>query len=212
MLSDDSGAMVVSGGELKAVPEKPRNSTILLAEGDRTLMSQYYGPLYWAQPGKKTVEVPLQPPGGAGSIVQVVSASPDYVQALWTNAKNPEEVIPSVHSTASGKMVASCGSIRNGDNDGWDWVPDPNRKFAAWGECLVNLTLTKNNTRILPGFQPLSVSGSMLYGTISSKLVAVSPNWNTYPMNDGTTRPWGVAGDRAVLVYNSVLYALDPAK
>jgi len=211
LLSNESGAMVISGGVLKTVPEKPRSSTILLAEGDRTLMAQYYGPLFWAQPDKETVEVKLQPPGGAGSIIQVVSASPDYVQALWTNAKNPEEVIPSVHSSASGKVVASCGSIRNGDNNGWDWVPDPNRKFAAWGACLVNLTLTKNNTRILPGFQPLSVSGSMLYGTISSKLTAVSPNWNTYPQNEGTTRPWGVAGKRAVVVYNSVLYALDPA-
>lgn len=213
LLGDESGAMVISGGELKTVPDQPRSSTILLAEGDRTLMAQYLGPLYWTQPGKPIVTVNLQPPGGAGQLIQVVSASPDYVQALWTNAKNPaEESIPAVHSTASGKVVASCGTVRTGDTDGWDWVPDPNRKFAAWGECLVNLTLTKNNTRRLPGFQPLSVSGSMLYGTISSKPYAVSPNWNTYPMNEGTTRPWGVVGKRAVIVYNSVLYALDPAK
>ncbi|TCC19001.1 hypothetical protein [Kribbella speibonae] len=212
LLGDESGAMVISGGELKTVPDQPRSSTILLAEGDRTLMAQYLGPLYWTQPGKKLLQVNLQPPGGAGAIIQVVSASPDYALALWTNAKNPEEVIPAVHSTASGKMVASCGLVRNGDTDGWDWVPDPNRKFAAWGECLVNLTLTKANTRRLPGFQPLSVSGSMLYGTISSQLWAVSPNWNKYSMKEGTTRPWGVIGKRAVLVYNSVLYALDPGK
>ncbi|MEU8222989.1 hypothetical protein [Kribbella sp. NPDC048915] len=212
MLSGDAGAMVISGGELKAVPEKPRSSTILLADGDRVLMSQYYGPLYWAQPGKDVTEVKLQPPGGAGAIIQVVSASPDYVQALWTSAKNPEESIPALHSSASGKVVASCGLVRKGDTDGWDWVPDPNRKFAAWGECLVNLTLTKNNTRRMEGFRPLSVSGAMLYGTKASKPIAVSPNWNTYPMADGTTRPWGVAGKRAVVVYNSVLYALDPAK
>lgn len=213
LLGDESaGAMVISGGELKAVPDQPRSSTILLAEGDRTLMAQYLGPLYWTQPGKPLLTVNLQPPGGAGALIQVVTATPDYVQALWTNAQDPELVIPAVHSTASGKMVASCKSVRTGDTDGWDWVPDPNRKFAAWGECLINLTLTKNNTRPLPGFHPLSVSGSMLYGTVSSKLTAVSPNWNTYPMKEGTTRPWGVVGKRALIVYDSVLYALDPAK
>jgi hypothetical protein len=212
MLSDNSGAMVISGGELKAVPEPPRGSTILLAEGDRTLISKYYGPLFWAQPGKETAPVNLAKPGGTGAVLQVVSASPDYTQVLWASAANPEEVVPVVHSTASGKTVAVCRPVRSGDTDDWNWVPDPNRKFAAWGQCLINLTLSKNNTRPLADFQPLSVGGSMLYGTIKSQLYGISPNWTPYPMREGTMRPWGVVGGRAVLVYNSVLYALDPAK
>nr|WP_202891674.1 hypothetical protein [Kribbella shirazensis] len=212
VLSNDSGAMVVSGGELKAVPEKPRNSTVLLAEGDRTLMAQFQGPLFWAQPGKEPTRLDLQKPGGTGGVLQVVSAGPDYAQVLWTSTKDPEEVVPVVHSTASGKPVAVCRPVRKGDTDGWDWVPDPNRKFAAWGECLINLTLSKNNTRPLTGFQPLSVAGSMLYGTLSSTPYAVSPNWTAYAMKEGTIRPWGLAGSRAVVVFNSVLYALDPAK
>jgi hypothetical protein len=211
MLGGEAGAMVISGGELKAVPEKPRNSTILLAEGDRVLIAKYYGPLFWAQPGKENVQVNLQKPGGAGSVVQVVSASPDYTQVLWTNATKPDEVIPAVHSTASGRVVAGCGSRSKGYSDGWDWVPDPNRKFAAWGECLINLTISRSNIRFVADFKPESVSGSWLYGTIGSQPIAVSPNWNTYPMNKDTTRPWGLVGSRAVVVYDSVLYALDPA-
>jgi hypothetical protein len=203
---DQAGAMVVSGGVLKAIPETPLLSTILLAEGDRVLVSQYDGPIYWVQPDKPLTTVALQKPGGAGQVKQVKAASPDYVLALWTLAKDPSQVIPVVHSTASGKMVAVCQTQQEHDTDDWAWVPDPKRTAAAWGECLINLSTRKIHT--VPGFRPLSLTGGFIYGTLESNTVAISSNWKQYPLT-AVTRPWGIAGTHAIVVYNSVLYALD---
>lgn len=210
MLSgDNAGAMVISDGVLKAIPETPRLSTILLAEGNRALVARYDSPVYWAQPDKGLTEVKLQKPGGAGQVKQVVAASPDYVLALWTLAKDPSQVIPVVHSTASGKLVAVCQTQQEGATDDWDWVPDPKRTAAAWGECLINLTTRK--IHMMPGFRPLSVTGGYIYGTRESKTVAVSANWTPYPLQ-AVTRPWGIAGPHAIIVFDSVLYALDRSK
>jgi hypothetical protein len=211
VLSNESGAMVVSGGELKTVPEGPRFSTVLLAEGDRALHALPKAGMTWTQPGKdKPVPVTLQKPGGAGDIQKVISASPDYALVLWTLQKDPELVIPTVHSTASGKVVTVCKSTSAGSPDEWDWVPDQNRKIAAWGECLINLTARRSYE--LTDFHPLSVTGQYIYGTIASKLYAVIPGGKQYLLAPGTTRPWGIAGKRAIIVYSSVLYALDPLK
>ncbi|GAA1590777.1 MULTISPECIES: hypothetical protein [Kribbella] len=203
---DNAGAMVVSGGVLKEAPAGPRLSTILLAEGDRALYALYGGPIYWTQPDKKTQQLDLQKPGGAGAVKQVVAASPDYALVLWTSVKSPDMVIPVVHSTASGKFVAVCKPQQNGDTEGWDWVPDPMRRAAAWGPCVINLSTGKST--IVPDFQPLSLAGGFIYGTIHSQLYAVSSNWSQHKLQD-ITRPWGIAGSHAIVVYNSVLYALD---
>jgi hypothetical protein len=210
VLSNDSGAMVVSGGQLKTVPDGDRFSTVLLAEGDRALYALPKGPLAWAQPGKDLVHVQLQAPGAAGPTPKVLSASPDYVLALWPYTKDPEKVIPAVHSTASGKIVVICQPTSAGDPEDWDWVPDPNRKIAAWGECLINLTARKS--QIVPDFHPLSVTGQYVYGTIASKLYAAAPLKKQYPLPADTTRPWGVVGNHAIVVYGSYLYALQPKK
>jgi hypothetical protein len=206
MLSgDQAGAMVISGGALKAIPQPRRFSTILLAEGDRALVSRYDGPIYWAQPDKGLTQLNLEKPGGSGDIKQIVAASPDYVLVLWTLKKDPSMVIPVVHSTASGKMVAVCES-QQGDVGSWDWVPGPDRKSAAWGECLINLSTRK--IHMVPGFKPLSMAGGFLYGTLSGDTLALSSNWTPYKLT-AVTRPWGIAGTHAIVVYDSVLFALD---
>ena len=63
-MGETAGASVISGGKLKTVPNQPRSSTILLAEGSRALMSRYQGPLYWSEPDKPLQEVNLKPPPG----------------------------------------------------------------------------------------------------------------------------------------------------
>ncbi|MER7246771.1 hypothetical protein [Kribbella sp. NPDC000426] len=209
-LSGTGGAMVMSGGELKAVPNQPRLSTILLAEGDRALMSQYHGPLFWSAPDKPLQTITPQKPGGAISDKpqQVLAASPDYVLALW-QTKDPEKSIPTVHSTASGKVVAVCQPSSASDVQSWDWVPDPNRRMAAWGECLINLATPR--TVMLKDFHPLSITGSFIYGTMGSKMYAVTPGKPQHPLDPAPVRPWGIAGNHAIIVYASVLYALNPA-
>ncbi|MFI5691395.1 hypothetical protein ACIA58_06110 [Kribbella sp. NPDC051586] len=210
VLSGTGGAMVMSGGTLKAVPNQRRLSTILLAEGDRALMAQYHGPLFWSAPDKPLQTVTPQKPGGAISDKpqQVLSASPDYALALW-QTKDPEKVIPAVHSTASGKVVAVCRPTSASDAEAWAWVPDPNRRIAAWGECLINLSTPLIAT--IENFSPLSITGSLIYGTIAGQMYAVTPGKPQHPLNPAPVRPWGIAGNHAIIVYNSVLYALNPA-
>ncbi|WP_329004487.1 hypothetical protein OHA18_13945 [Kribbella sp. NBC_00709] len=210
MLSSTGGAMVMSGGELKAVPNQPRLSTILLAEGNRALISQYQGPLFWSAPDKPLQTITPQKPGGAISDKpkQVLSASPDYALAIWPT-KDPEKVIPTVQSTASGKVVAVCPPSSSSDVQSWAWVPDPNRKFAAWGECLINLAAPRIVT--ITDFRPLSITGSLIYGTIAGQTYAVTPGKPQHLLNPAPTRPWGIAGGHAIVVFDSVLYALNPA-
>lgn len=210
VLSSGGGAMVVSGGVLKAVPNQPRLSTILLAEGDRALIAQYRSAsFFWSQPDKELQTVKAQTPGGGIKVAQVLSASPDYALVLW-QTKDPEKVIPAVHSTASGKVVAVCQPSSASDVQSWAWVPDPNRRIAAWGACLINLA----SPRIVmtPDFHPLSITGSLIYGTISGKMYAVTPGKPQHLLDPAPTRPWGIAGGHSIVVFNSVLYALNPVK
>jgi hypothetical protein len=209
VLMGSAGASVISGGELKTVPNQPRSSTILLAEGDRTLMSRYTGPLYWSQPDKELEEVQLKPPTGAKGIDHVVAASPGRVLALWKTA-NTGTLIPAVHSSANGTVVARCADTSGSDLENWDWVPDTTKKIAAWGECLIDFT--RGKTFPFEGFQPQSITGSTVYGTVSGNLVATSPGRPSYPLAEGTARPWGIAGSHAIVVHNSVVYALDKKK
>ncbi len=204
-----AGASVVSGGELKTVPNQPRGSTILLAEGDKALMARYTGPLYWSQPGKDRVDLELKPPTGSKGIDHVVAASPDRALVLWKGA-NTNTFIPAVHSTADGSVVATCPPSSDSDVDTWDWVPDTARKVAAWGECLINFS-TGKTFRYLD-FQPKSITGTTIYGTVSGNQVATTPGGRTYNLAPNTARPWGVAGPHAIVVHDSVVYALDKKK
>jgi hypothetical protein len=209
VLMGSAGASVISGGELKTVPNQPRSSTILLAEGDRTLMARYAGPLYWSQPDKELEEVQLKPPTGAKGIDHVAAASPGRVLALWKSA-NTGTLIPVVHSSANGAVVARCADTSGSDLETWDWVPDTAKKVAAWGECLIDFT--RGKTFPFKGFQPQSITGSTIYGTVNGNLVATSPGRPSYPLAEGTARPWGIAGAHAIVVHNSVVYALDKKK
>jgi len=205
-MGQEAGASVVSGGELKAVSDK-RDSTILLAEGDRALMARYKGPLYWSQPGKDLQTLDLHPPKGANGIDHVVAASPGQVLVLWNGAQ-AGMVIPTVHSSAGGNVVAACPTTRREVINNWNWVPGSG-KVAAWGECLINFA---NHTTVsYPGFNPLSITGLTIYGTAGSDLVATSPGKKSHPLEPNTARPWGLVGSHAIVVHNNVLYALDKA-
>ena len=201
-----AGASVISGGKLKAVPDQKRASTVLLAEGSRALMARYQGPLYWSEPDKALQEVPLKPPAGAKGIDHVVSASPGRALVLWKTA-TPDTVIPAVHSTADGTVVATCKPT-SADNVGdWQWVPDTAGNVAAWGECLINFTTGK--TSRFADFKPLSITGTTIYGNVRDALVSTTPDGGTHPLAANTARPWGLAGGHAIVLQNSVLFALD---
>jgi hypothetical protein len=208
VLSNDAGSMVVSGGQLKAVPGQKRESTVLLAEGDRALMARYKGPLYWSQPDKDLQEVKLQTPKGSPGIDHVVAASPGRALVLWQTAAQ-DTVIPVVHSTVNGAAIAICPMAKEGDVEGWQWVPDQGNKVAAWGECLINFT--GHSTTPFEDFRPLSITGTTIYGTTGSDLYSVTPGHKAIKLAPNTARPWGIAGTHAIVVNDNVLYALDKA-
>jgi hypothetical protein len=205
-----AGASVISGGVLKTVPNQPRSSTILLAEGNRALMARYQGPLYWSEPDKDLQEVDLDAKGPAGNkgIDHVVAASPGVALVLWKTATEGIDV-PAVHSSADGSILATCKATRADNADGWQWVPGPGRTVAAWGECLINFS-THTTTRYVD-FKPLSVTGSTIYGTVRSELFATTPGSASHKLAPNTARPWGIAGGHAIVVHDSVVFALDKA-
>jgi hypothetical protein len=129
---------------------------------------------------------------------------------MWKSAKSGG-LIPAVHSTASGSVVATCPTTDEGTSGSWQWVPpDGQGKVAAWGECLINFTAHK--TFSYPQFQPLSISGTTIYGTVGSDLFATTPGSPSRQLPRDTARPWGIAGTHAIVVHDSVLYALDKSK
>jgi len=205
-MGNDAGASVVSGGQLKTVPNQPRGSTMLLAEGDKTLMARYGGPLYWSQPDKDLQKVDPKPPQGATEIDHIVAASPGRALVLWKTAA-ADTVIPVVQSTVNGSIVAICQRSEEGDVEGWQWVPDTGNKVAAWGECLIDLT--RHTTSQYPEFRPLSITGTTIYGTVGNDPFAVTPGHPSHALAANTARPWGIAGGHAIVVQDSVVYALD---
>ena len=202
----EAGASVVSGKDLHPVQNQPRLSTILLAEGDKTLMARYAGPLYWSQTGKDLVELPLKPPAGAGSINHIAMASPGRALVVW-NIPKSTDVIPTVSSTADGSVVATCPKVQPQQPDDWKWLPDLSGKVAAWGECLINFTSRKTN--LVPDFAPLSITQTTVYGSVEDKPVTIVPGGERITLPAPTARPWGIVGNHAIVVHASVLYALD---
>jgi hypothetical protein len=54
------------------------------------------------------------------------------------------------------------------------------------------------------------VNQTTIYGEKNGTLLAIAPGGGQQsPLADGTARPWGMAGDHAIVVHASVLYALD---
>nr|WP_202886083.1 hypothetical protein [Kribbella sandramycini] len=206
LLASNAGASVVSGGELKPVPNQPRLSTMLLAEGQKTLMARYEGPLYWSEPGQPLQTLELKPPKGVKDVERIVAASPDRVLVFW-KAAGQDMVVPAVHSSADGSPKATCAAANVNDSQNWQWLPDASRKVAAWGECLINFSTGK--TSLYPNFRPLSVTGTTIYGSVNSKLVTVTPGGKSRTIPTDTARPWGVAGPHAIVVHDDVVYALD---
>jgi hypothetical protein len=206
LLNDGAaGASVVSGGELRPVPNQPRLSTMLLAEGDKALIARYAGPLYWSQPGKDLVDVALKPPPGATAIDHITMASPGRALVIWKTKTT--EVIPSVNSTVDGSVVAACPAVGSSRPRTWKWLPDASNKVAAYGECLIDQTNRK--TRLIDDFEPLSVTQTTIFGNLTSNLVAVPPGGKPVTVPSNTARPWGIAGNHAIVVHAAVLYALD---
>jgi hypothetical protein len=135
-----------------------------------------------------------------------VATSPQYAAVLWSTGKS-DDVIPAIHSTTNGTVVATCPQVKGSEASSWKWVPDQAGKVAAFGECLINLS-TRRTSRV-EQFDPLSITQQTIFGQAGDGLVAVQPGGKPTRLPNGMARPWGIAGKRAIVVHASVLYALD---
>ncbi|MFI6831132.1 hypothetical protein ACIBG5_28810 [Kribbella sp. NPDC050241] len=202
----DAGASMVAGGKLKAVANQPRLSTVLLAESSKALMARYTGPLFWSQLDKGLQTVNPKAPSGSKGIEHVVAASPGRALVLWKSATK-DIVIPVVHSTVNGAVLATCPVAKEADVESWQWVPDQTGNVAAWGNCVIDFA--HKSTARYTDFQPVSVTGTTIYGMVGNDLVATTPGGKGQTLPADTARPWGVADGRALVVHDSTLYALD---
>nr|WP_202894224.1 hypothetical protein [Kribbella italica] len=201
------GASVVSNGDLHTVEGRPRFSTVLLAEGDKALLARYAGPLYWSQAGKDLQQLALKPPPGATGINHIAMASAGRALVVW-NTKKANDVIPTVSSTADGSVAAACPTVDLNRVENWKWVPDQTGKVAAYGECVIDFTGRK--TSLLEDFDPLSITGTTIYANYGGALSSIVPGGGKLtPLPKNAARPWGLAGNRAIVVHGTVLYALD---
>lgn len=211
MTDREGGSYVVSGDEWQGIPPKPRRATVLLADGKRVLMAGYFGPLFWAEPGKAAAQTQLRAPTGGTTVDHVVAASPGRVVVLW-KTKTAETVIPAVHDANTGALQATCKATTNASDPG-DWVPDQVGKVAALGPCLIDFA--KSRTYQVDGFRPLSVQRTAIYGSVSgigTGTALITPGGKPIQVPEDTVRPWGIVAGHAVIVHEQTLYALAQPK
>lgn len=209
LVFNKEGTFVVTGESLRPIDaaQIPRRASVMLAEGQQVLLAAYYGPWWLLEPDKPIAEVkPKSPPGSTGQIERVVVASAGRVLVLWKT--KTENVIPVVHSTKSGDPVAICAQATASNAAGAKWIPDAEGKVAAWGTCVISVTTNKIDT--IAGFEPLSAAGGRVYGRYNTSGAFVTAGQKVPKSVDlNMARPWGVAGNRAIILHDNVIYALN---
>jgi len=210
LVTSKAGTFVVSGESLRPIDANqiPRRATVLLAEGQQVLMSGYYGPWWLLEPDKKLVEVkPKAPPAALNDVDHVVLASAGRVLVLW-KAKTTGHVIPAVHNTKTGAPVAVCQETTASNATNFTWAPDTEDKVAAWGECVISYGA--NKVYQVSGLDPQNTTGGKVYGKRNSVGTIVTPGQKPVPAASNMARPWGIAGNHAIVLHENVLYALAP--
>lgn len=205
LVVNKEGTFVVTGESLRPIDAAkiPRRASVMLAEGQQVLLAAYYGNWWLLEPDKDITEVkPKAPPGGTG-IERVVVASAGRVLVLWKT--KTENVIPVVHNSKSGNPVAICDPATASNAAGAKWIPDAEGKVAAWGTCVIG-------AKVYPvaGFEPLSATGGRIYGRYNTRGAIHKPGWpKPMEVDLNMARPWGVAGHRAIILHDNVIYALN---
>ncbi|MFC0624922.1 hypothetical protein [Kribbella deserti] len=210
LVVNKQGTFVVSGESLRPIDaaQIPREASVLLAEGQQVLVSRYYGPWWLLEPDKPPVEVkPKAPPGSNGQVERVVLASAGRVLVLWKT--KGENVVPVVHNTKTGAPAAICQPTTASNAASAKWIPDPEGKVAGWGTCVISVTTNKIYT--VAGLEPLSAAGGKIYGRLNTNGTIVTPGQNPKPTELNMARPWGIAGNKAIVLHENVIYALTPA-
>ncbi len=203
-----AGASVVSGGELQAGAEP---EAVVHHPAGRGRQGPD-GPVR----GSAVLEPAGQGPGQSCRSshrpvprTSITSCRPARA-ARWCcgRRRTPGDVIPAVHSTADGSACRHLPAAAADNLDDWQWVPDTAGKVAAWGECLIDFTtpedvqLCRLRAAVDHRHDDLR-ERSQRPGRPRRQVV------RSHTLAPNTARPWGLAGGHAIVVQNSVLFALD---
>jgi hypothetical protein len=206
LITTSDQVLVPEGGRPVEV-EAPDSARPLVFDGEAVLFALPVGAWQWREPGGDGRGVDPEPPPDADDSVDPValSASADHVVLLWEHEDGDTPLV-AVHDAAEGNAVgfaeappgAEDGTARWQAADGW----------GAYDSLLIDLA--DGTTEELPGFDPLSAAGEVIYGELDGVPVAVDPDGAYTELAGDAARPWGLLGGRAVVVAGGEVYALPP--
>ncbi|CAM3774289.1 hypothetical protein GCM10009799_13350 [Nocardiopsis rhodophaea] len=204
LVLDPSDAYIPDGGKLAKI-KVPSGFGAMIADGGRVLTGVKTGRWIWVTAddadGKEIVP---KAPSGADRPIELLTARADYTVVLW-EAEDGDDDLLAVHDAQDGAPIAAA-AVDGDELAEARWVRDGSR--AAYGPVIFDLE--SGDARTLEGFSPVSVAGDMVYGEAVGARVAVPAGGAPIDMDMDAVRPWGLLGDRAIVIANGDLYALSP--
>lgn len=204
LVRTEEEAFVPVGEELQAV-ELPGNSAAMLADGVNVLAAVSDGPWTWVSPDGDPVEVTPQRPDDAGEMVAVRTALREYVIIHWEPLRG-EGAVLAFHDSQDGSVVGSA-QVDSAD------LEQASHRSAAIGTALAAygpavMDPESGRTAVVPGFQPETAVGSLVFGQLDGAAVAVDAEGRAEQAEAGSVPPIGLLGERAVVVHEDHLYAI----
>ncbi|WP_017541205.1 hypothetical protein [Nocardiopsis halophila] len=198
LVEDGDDAYVPEGGELTAV-EVPEGYGAMLNDGRDVLTAVRTGPWEWVGPGGERVEP--DEPRGADEMDELLTARAETVVVVWSAGG---ESVLAVHDSRDGSVIAQS-PVDPADLEDARWVEGDG--VAAYGPVVFDLAAGEAQD---VGLDPVSASGDRVYGELDGESVAVDAAGEPTVLEEDTARPWGILGDRAVVVSGDSVYALSP--
>lgn len=219
----DGSASLVANGQLITVPLPAKavamavDTTGTGATSPTVIAGTPAGTWWRASLASSPTQIHPAKPAGADQVTRIAAAGHGTVTLVWSTKKGGQE-IAALHDAVTGRILATAAAPADQLHTPV-WLRGNDNTAAALGP--VTFDLQHNTATAHPGFAPLSVAGTVVYGQISGHLAAIaaSPGTSTASPVDvpqGTAVPWGLAaGDRAIVADRTTagisLYALLPA-
>ncbi|MDA2814105.1 hypothetical protein O4J56_25890 [Nocardiopsis sp. RSe5-2] len=199
LVEDGGEAFIPEDGELAPV-DVPEGYGAMLNDGRNVLTAVRSGPWEWVGPGGEQVEP--EEPEGADDMDELLTARAETVVVVWS-AGGGESVL-AVHDSRDGSVIAQS-PVDPDDLEDARWVEGDG--VAAYGPVVFDLD---GGAAHDVGLTPLSASGDWVFGELDGESVAVDSAGEPTVLEENTARPWGILGDRAVVVSGDSVYALSP--
>lgn len=198
LVEDGDDAYVVEDGELAAV-DVPEGYGAMLNTGSDVLTAVRTGPWEWVGPGGARVEP--EEPSGADEMDELLTARADTVVVVWSAGG---ESVLAVHDSRDGSVIAQS-PVDPAELEDARWVEGDG--VAAYGPVVFDLDAGEAHEVDL---DPVSASGDWVFGELDGEYVAVDAAGEPTVIDEDTARPWGLLGERAVVVSGDSVYALSP--